>query len=51
MCLDFGSNRTTVMVFRDDGSGLLGRGFQFSRIPSLDFVPKKGSLAISDGGM
>ena len=49
MCLNFGSNLAAAMPVCNRGFGVVGCGFQFSRVPGLDFVAKKSSLTISDG--
>ena len=49
VCLNFGSNLAVAMSVRNRGCGVVGCGFQFSRVSGLDFVAKKSSLTISTG--
>ena len=47
--LYFGGDLTAAMSVSNRGGGVFGCSVQFSRLSRLDFVAKKGSLAISDG--
>ena len=51
VCLNFSSNLTVAMSVRNRGRGVVGCSLQFSRVSGLDFIAKRGSLAIGNGRM